>query len=302
MSAASPQRIEPEHFGFLLMPRFSSLPFTSAMEMLRAANRISGKPLYSWSVIAPDSEPAVASSGVRVLPDFSVEQVERIDNLIVVAGMEPERLNDKRVFNFLRRIARQGSRVGAVSTGSYVLARCGLLDGYRCTIHWENIPGFQEEFPQLEVTDELFEIDRNRMTCAGEAASTDLMLTMLAAAHGNDVASTAAAQVLHARVRSPIEPQASLALRTGTRNRHLLKAIAMMEGHRDELLSIELIAHEVGCSRRQLERIFKEEAGCSPVRHYRNLRLDRARQLYFQPAKPACNKPRYLHPGGYRHR
>ena len=283
MSAASPQRIEPEHFGFLLMPRFSSLPFTSAMEMLRAANRISGKPLYSWSVIAPDSEPAVASSGVRVLPDFSVEQVERIDNLIVVAGMEPERLNDKRVFNFLRRIARQGSRVGAVSTGSYVLARCGLLDGYRCTIHWENIPGFQEEFPQLEVTDELFEIDRNRFTCAGGTAALDLMLSVIALDHGRELATACAEAFMHERIRDRHDPQRmALRARLGVSHPKLLKVIELMEGSLEEPLARSLLAKRTGLSTRQLERLFRKYLQRTPTRYYLELRLAKARTLLLQ--------------------
>jgi transcriptional regulator GlxA family with amidase domain len=283
MPAASPQRIEPEHFGFLLMPRFSSLPFTSAMEMLRAANRISGKPLYSWSVIAPDSGPAVASSGVRVLPDFSVEQVERIDNLIVVAGMEPERLNDKRVFNFLRRIARQGSRVGAVSTGSYVLARCGLLDGYRCTIHWENIPGFQEEFPHLEVTDELFEIDRNRFTCAGGTAALDLMLSVIALDHGRELATACAEAFMHERIRDRHDPQRmALRARLGVSHPKLLKVIELMEGSLEEPLPRSQLAKKTGLSTRQLERLFRKYLQRTPTRYYLELRLQKARTLLLQ--------------------
>jgi len=283
MSAASPQRIEPEHFGFLLLPRFSSMPFTSAMEMLRAANRLSGKPLYSWSVIAPDTAPAVASSGVRVLPDFAIDQVERIDNLIVVAGMEVERIDDKRVFNFLRRIARQGSRVGAVSTGSYVLARAGLLDGYRCTIHWENIPGFKEAFPQLEVTDELFEVDRNRFTCAGGTAALDLMLSVIALDHGRELATACAEAFMHERIRDRHDPQRmALRARLGVSHPKLLKVIELMEGSLEEPLPRSRLARQTGLSTRQLERLFRKYLQRTPTRYYLELRLAKARTLLLQ--------------------
>ena len=283
MSAASPQRIEPEHFGFLLLPRFSSMPFTSAMEMLRAANRLSGKPLYSWSVIAPDTAPAVASSGVRVLPDFAIDQVERIDNLIVVAGMEVERIDDKRVFNFLRRIARQGSRIGAVSTGSYVLARAGLLDGYRCTIHWENIPGFKEAFPQLEVTDELFEVDRNRFTCAGGTAALDLMLSVIALDHGRELATACAEAFMHERIRDRHDPQRmALRARLGVSHPKLLKVIELMEGSLEEPLPRSRLARQTGLSTRQLERLFRKYLQRTPTRYYLELRLAKARTLLLQ--------------------
>ncbi len=283
MQAASPQRIEPEHFGFLLLPRFSSMPFTSAMEALRAANRLSGKPLYSWSVICPDNEPAVASSGVRVLPDFTVDQVDRIDNLVVVTGMEAERINDRRVFNFLRRIARQGSRVGAISTGSYILARCGLLDGYRCTIHWENIPGFKEAFPQLEVTDELFEVDRNRFTCAGGTAALDLMLSIIALAHGRELATGCAEAFMHERIRDRHDPQRmALRARIGVSHPKLLKVIELMEGSLEEPLPRSQLARKTGLSTRQLERLFRKYLQRTPTRYYLELRLQKARTLLLQ--------------------
>ncbi len=283
MSAATPQRIEPVHFGFLLMPRFSSLPFTSAMEPLRAANRISGKPLYSWSVVAPDEEPAVASSGVRVLPDMTVEQVDRIDNLVVVAGMEAERINDRRVLNFLRRIARQGSRIGALSTGSYVLARAGLLDGYRCTIHWENIAGFKEAFPQLVVTDELFEIDRARFTCSGGTAALDLMLSVIALDHGRELATACAEAFIHERIRDRHDPQRmALRARIGVSHPKLLKVIELMEGSLEEPLPRSLLARKTGLSTRQLERLFRKYLSRTPTRYYLELRLQKARTLLLQ--------------------
>lgn len=274
--------LAPVTYAFILLPRFSLFALAGAVEPLRHANQFLRRDAYCWTMYTEDGKAIRSSSGIEVVPSGSIENVPCDNFVMLVGGADILSVSSANLRGWLRKMAVRAPMIGGLCTASRVLADAGLLDGYRATIHWEMSESFREAFPRVEVTGNLFEIDHNRMTCAGEAASTDLMLTMLAAAHGNDVASTAAAQVLHARVRSPIEPQASLALRTGTRNRHLLKAIAMMESHRDELLSIELIAHEVGCSRRQLERIFKEEAGCSPVRHYRNLRLDRARQLLLE--------------------
>jgi transcriptional regulator GlxA family with amidase domain len=283
MAAAVIPGRSPERFGFLLLPRFSALPFTSAMEALRAANRISGKQLYEWTTIGSGQQPCVASSGLRVLPDKTVEEIERIDNVIVVTGIDVERIDDRKANNFLRRIARQGSRIGAVSTGSYILARCGLLDGYRCTIHWENIAGFKEAFPQLEVTDELFEIDRNRFTCSGGTAALDLMLSIIALDHGRDLATTCAEAFIHERIRDRHDPQRmALRARLGVSHPKQIKVIELMEGSLEEPLARSLLARKTGLSTRQLERLFRKYLGRTPTRYYLELRLQRARTLLLQ--------------------
>jgi transcriptional regulator GlxA family with amidase domain len=282
MAAVVPGRA-PERFGFLLLPRFSALPFTSAMEPLRSANRLTGKKLYEWIVIGLDAQPCVASSGLRVLPDKTIEEVDRIENLIVVTGIDVERIDDRRVFNFLRRIARQGSRLGAVSTASYILARCGLLDGYRCTIHWENIAGFKEAFPRLAVTDELFEIDRNRFTCSGGTAALDLMLSIIALDHGRELATACAEAFIHERIRDRHDPQRmALRARLGVSHPKLIKVIELMEGSLEEPLARSLLARKTGLSTRQLERLFRKYLVRTPTRYYLELRLQRARTLLLQ--------------------
>jgi len=283
MASATVTGRSPERFGFLLLPRFSALPFTSAMEPMRSANRLTGKPLYEWIVIGTDANPCVASSGLRVLPDKTIDEIDRIDNLIVVTGIDVERIEDRKVFNFLRRIARQGSRLGAVSTASYVLARCGLLDGYRCTIHWENIAGFKEAFPQLDVTDELFEIDRNRFTCSGGTAALDLMLSIISLDHGRELATACAEAFIHERIRDRHDPQRmALRARLGVSHPKLIKVIELMEGSLEEPLARSLLARKTGLSTRQLERLFRKYLGRTPTRYYLELRLQRARTLLLQ--------------------
>lgn len=282
-AATLPKRSSPERFGFLLLPKFSSLPFTSGLEPLRAANRMSGQKLYDWLVLSPDGGDCIASSGVRILADAGIDSIERIDNVVVVAGLDAEKYEDRKVLNFLRRVARQGSRVGSVSTGSYALARAGLLDGYRCTIHWENIAGFQEAFPQLDVTDELFEIDRNRFTCSGGTAALDLMLSIIALDHGRELATAVAEQFIHERIRDRHDPQRmALRARLGLSHPKLLKVIELMEGSLEEPLPRSLLARRTGLSTRQLERLFRKYLGRTPTRYYLELRLQKARTLLLQ--------------------
>lgn len=266
-------------FSFVLVQRFSLLALAGAIEPLRHANHALGQDLYRWPVYTEDGRPIQSSSGVEIRPEGPIADVSPDSNIILVGGADILAVTSMPLRRWLRKMAVRVQMIGGLCTASRILADAGLLDGYRATIHWEMAAGFREAFPKVEVMETLFEIDRNRLTCAGEAASADLMLSILAASHGQEVAGKAAAQILHGRVRAPVESQASAAIRMGTRNRHLLKVIALMENSLDDFLSIEHIVKTAGCSRRQLERIFKENVGASPMRYYRNLRLDRARQL-----------------------
>ncbi len=123
----------PQIFGFLLVPKFAMMAFTSAIEPLRAANLLSGKELYDWRVITRDGQPLPSSNRIRLLPDASIETVadsldpgDRLASVVVCGGMDGQLYRDKAVFAWLRRLARQGARVGALSDGSYILARAGL--------------------------------------------------------------------------------------------------------------------------------------------------------------------------------
>lgn len=267
-------------FAFVLMPRFSLLALAGAIEPLRHANHVLGQDHYGWPLFSEDGNTVLSSSGVPVTTSGSLQDVPLDANVILVGGANVLQSYSPTLVKWLRRIAVRVGIVGGLCTAARVLAEAGLLDGHRATIHWEMCGSMREAFPDVELTDRLFEIDRNRLTCAGETASTDMVLNLLLSDHGKNVAAAVAAQVLHGRVRSPDEPQAPLAIRTGIRNKHLLQAIALMETHQDDRLDIEQVAARAGCSRRQLERLFQAKVGVAPVTYYRNLRLDRARQLY----------------------
>jgi transcriptional regulator GlxA family with amidase domain len=270
-------------FGFLLIPRFSLIAFSSGLEPLRAANRASGRTLYDWKVISADGQPVLSSSGVGVLCDSGLEDAGRLQTLLVVSGLGDANLDDKTLFAWLRRLARQGVRLGAISTGTYLLARAGLLDGYRCTIHWESLAAFSEEFPNLDITDELFEIDRNRLTCSGGEAALDMILSLIALEHGRDLATQVSENFIHERIRDTNDHQ-RMALRTrlGVSHPKLLGVIDLMEEYVEEPLSRAELAHRAGLSTRQLERLFRKYLGRTPTRYYLEMRLNRARMLLHQ--------------------
>lgn len=274
---------KPERFGFLLLPEYSTISLASVLEPLRAANRLSGRRLYEWTVMTQDGEALLSSSGVRILPDQSLEQAERLNALVVIAGMHPDRYCERPVLNVLRRLARQGCQLGAISTGSYLLAKAGLLEGYRCTIHWEHIAGFQEAFPNLDVTDELYEIDRNRFTCSGGTAAMDLALSLITLDHGRDLATGVAEQFIHERIRDRHDPQRmALRARVGVSHPKLLRVIELMEASLEEPLPRGDLARQTGLSTRQLERLFRKYLGRTPTRYYLELRLQKARSLLMQ--------------------
>jgi AraC family transcriptional regulator, glycine betaine-responsive activator len=272
-----------ETIGFLLVPGFSMIAFTAAIEPMRLANRIAGRDLYRWILISRDGGVEKASNGIRTCVDHSIADAPPVSTVIVCSGIDGHWYEDRAVLSWLRRIAAQGSALGALCTGTHILARAGLLNGYRCTIHWENMAGFSETFPEIQATGTLFTIDRNRFTCAGGTAAGDMMLSLIAKAHGERLAVDVAEQLLHDKIRSGNTPQQE-AVQPNPAMDHedLLAAIRLMQENIEDPLDLLTLSSKLGQSRRSLERLFRKYMNCSPAKYYLNIRLTRARQLLWQ--------------------
>lgn len=287
MPGGAPQ---PLRIGFVLVPQLPLLAFTAAVEPLRAANRITGNTLYRWRLYAADGAPVEASNGIALVPQHGLDDTHWPDVVLVCAGLNVHRYGDPALLSWLRGQARRGVAVGAISTGTYLLARAGLLDGYRCTIHWENVLSLRESFPQLEVTEHVYEIDRNRYTCSGGTAALDLMLHLIARDHGAVLATRVGEQFLHDRLRTPGDSQRRgeqlLLLRQSP---HLAAAINLMTAHIEQPLATADIAARCSLSLRQLERLFRKHQRCTPQRYYLQLRLRHARLLLTQTALSVMN-------------
>jgi transcriptional regulator GlxA family with amidase domain len=282
MLGSTPREL-PQSIGFVLLPRFSMIALACAIEPMRLANRISGKSLYRWPTFSLDGQPVQASNGMDFGVGGDLEAAAQLHTVALVAGVDAGRIEDKRLYAWLRRMDRQGADLGGICTATTVLAKAGMLDGYQCTIHWENLAGFVEAFPELEVTDELFEIDRHRFTCAGGTAAADMMLNTIALQHGQELATQVADQFMHERIRDQSDHQRmGLRARLGVRHPKLLSIIATMEENLEEPLSRSQLARAAGLSTRQLERLFRKYLGRSPARYYLELRLNRARLLLVQ--------------------
>ena len=259
------------------------MSFTGAIEPLRVANRLTGLPLYEWRLMSLDGELVTASNGIAIMPHEDLGAVARDDRVFVVAGFSPQTLIDPKAISWLRRASAMGAQVGSIGTGAYWLAEAGLLDDRRCTIHWENIAGFKETFAHIDVTTRLFEIDRDRITCAGGTASIDLMLALIGQEHGDHLKTAVGEQFLHTGARSADAPQRlDLRQRVGVSHPKLLAAIAEMESNIGEPLSRAELAARVGLSPRQMERLFRVHLDCTPSRYYLDARLKRARILLSQ--------------------
>lgn len=273
----------PQHIAFILVDEFTMMPMTSAIDPLRLANRQAERELYSWSTHSIDGELVTASNGVMIVASGDLEAIDEHAMAFVCSGINVHQHVDKRLVNWLRKAARRGMNIGAVCTGAHILAEVGILDGYSCTIHWENQPGFSEAFPDITVTGSLYEVDRDRATCAGGTSAIDMMLSLIANQHGAELASTVAEQSLHSPIRHHSEHQRmSLPARIGARHPKLVGIIEEMEGNLEEPLSPSLLAKQAGLSTRQLERLFRRYLDRSPKRYYLELRLRKARSLLLQ--------------------
>jgi len=272
----------PRRFGFLLVPEFTLLAYSAAVEPLRMANRLSGRRLYEWVSLSGDGLPVRSSSGLAITPDRTLDCTE-LDALLVCGGESIQEHVDRQVLQWLRRLGQHKIPLGGLCTGSYLLARAGLLNGYRCTIHWENFASMREQFPEIIVSGEIFEIDRDRYTCSGGAAPLDMMLNLVGSQHGGPLAVAISEEFVCERIRGRHDRQrVPLRLHLGTSQPKLQEAVALMEANVEEPMSLDELAGHVGLSRRQLERLFQKHLNCVPTRYYLELRLARARQLLLQ--------------------
>jgi transcriptional regulator GlxA family with amidase domain len=279
---------------FFLVPNFTLLPFTAAIETLRIANRMLGYSAYTWRLCSANGEKVYSSSGICLEADSSLADERRHlsgenrpNMVLVCSGVYVEEFQNKSVNAWLRETYNRGIAVGSLCTGAHVLAQAGLLNGKRCAIHWENLPGFAEAFPQAEVYADLYEVDSNIYTCAGGTASLDMMLNLIGQDFGDNLVNKVCEQQLTDRVRNPHDRQRlPLRARLGVQNAKVLSIIEVMENNLSEPLSLVEIADDAGLSRRQIERLFRQEMGRSPARYYLEIRLDRARHLLVQSSMP----------------
>lgn len=283
---AHPGSSRPLRFGFLLLPNYSLIAFSSAIEPLQMANWICAEERYSCSLISRDGKPVVSSSGVTTQVDASLGDPQGFDAIFVCGASPIARTGNEAVLAWLRRQACSKVAFGGIGTGSYLLACAGLLEGFKATIHWWDLANLREEFPQTQVTNNLFEVDGKRYTCSGGTAAMDMMLFLIGQQHGMDLAASISEQFVCERIRTSDDLQRiPLKVRIGASQPKLIEAVTLMEANIEEPLSTDDLARHVGVSRRHLERLFKKHLQSLPSKFYLQLRMERARQLLQQSDK-----------------
>lgn len=292
----------PVVFAFMLVPQVSMVTVVSALEPLRLANRLCGTEAYRWRILSFDGLPVMASNGISIPADGAFDAAAGAAAAIICADADVQKVDAHAFRVKLWNLATRGVVLGGLGTGAYILAHAGLLDGYTCTIHWEYLDTLREQFPDLRLTCNLFEIDRKRLTCAGGTAGIDMMLDLIARRHGAAVAAPLIDQLVHHRIRDGQDRQRmTLRARLSVAHPKLIDVVDLMERHVEEPLSCAELAAEVGVSTRQLERLFSKYFDQSPTRFYLDIRLRRARALIRQTSIPmvavglACGFPSASH-------
>lgn len=269
--------------GFLTLEEYTAIAFTSAVDVLRMANHLRNQRVYEWTVLSPTGKPVPASNGLALAEANLPTRAKRLDIVFVCGGTNVERYVDDRVIAILRDFARDGVMLGGLCTGTYALVRSGLMDGYECTIHWENMASLKETYRDVSFQEELFVVDRDRITCTGGIAPIDMMLAIVKARFGRTLVAEISSQFILERVRDSDDRQyIPIAARLGPGRDTLQKVAELMEANFEEPLTAVEIARLSGLSLRQIQRLFHETIGTTPTRYYLRLRLQRARSLLVQ--------------------
>ena len=280
-----------KNYNFVLLDNFSMLAFSSAIEPLRLANHMANTNIFSWRLLAVDNKNVACSNGTVVRCDMNLEvDIHRDDIVMLCGGTNIKRTISKTLLNWLRRQARKGVSIGGVCTAAQVMATAGLLEGKKCTIHWENRDSFQEDFPNHLFSSSVYTVDENRFTAAGGMASADLMLHLIGKEYGSELANAIADQMIHTSIRTENDTQRlSIPTRIGVRHPKLSAVLELMENSLEEPESPSALASQVGVSTRQLERLFRRYLNRSPKRYYMELRLQKARNLLLQTNMTVIN-------------
>ena len=275
---------DPLTIALLVLPQASILEVASALDPLRNANRQLGHEAYRWRVVSPDGAPVPLTCGIELPSSGPLSHAAGAEALIVAAGYRLAEVATRPLIHDLRRIAPRFALVGGIDAAPWVLARAGLLDGYRATVHWEDLEDLAAAHPHIDVVPDRFVIDRNRVTIAGAAPAADFMLHLIRTRHGAPLARQVAASFL-ATVRNGHEPQIAKASAPALDPR-VAAALARMEARIDSPESASDTAKAVGLSPRRLESLFHQALGTTPAAHALGLRLQAARRMLTDTRHP----------------
>ncbi len=273
---------QPLTLALLVLPQSSILEVASTLDPMRSANRHLGTETYRWRVVSPDGKPVPLTCGIELPAIGPLSAAIGADALVIIAGFQQWQVATQRLIRDLVRMAPRFAALGGIDAGSWVLARAGLLNGYRATVHWEDLEDLAAAHPEIDVVPDRFTIDRNRFSAGGAAPAADLMLHLIGARHGPALAlQVAASFITTAREghESQISARSALPNRDPRLDPRVIAAIGQMESALDTPISATKIAKSVGLSPRRLEQIFKDNLGLTPAAYAQSLRLSAARRM-----------------------
>lgn len=252
--------------------------FANAVEPLRAANMILGESLFDRTIFTPHGKPVISSSNLSILSDATPEDGLSLDWLFVIASYDYQKYTDKTTLSSIRQLARQAKIVGGLDTGSWLLAAAGLLDHHRATLHWQELALFAERFNRVEVSDQRYVVDNNRVTAGGATATLDLMLELIRQRCGESLFFDVRNLFLYDLNQPADRSQQRFSLFAQSVPR-LHRAISLMEQFTEDPRPLTDIAEQSFTSLRSLNRLFKQHIGLTPGQYYLHLRLKAARRL-----------------------
>jgi AraC family transcriptional regulator, L-arginine-responsive activator len=248
------------------------------VDSLSRANELCGRALYQVQVCSWDGRAVPLSGGAQWHADATFDDAITSDWLIVVSERYCQ-FADHRLF--LSRLSRVGQRIPfvvGIHHGVWWLAMAGQLSGYRISANWETFEQLSEQFARSVITRQIFEIDRDRATCAGGQATVDFMLELIRREHGPELPERIADSLVAGNLRASDDRQRiPFVTAEGERSPRLNDALQLMEANIEDPLTADEIAVSIGVSRRQLERLFRQHLNTMPSRYYRSLRLTKAR-------------------------
>lgn len=265
---------QPTTIDFLVFDRFSNHCMANCLEPFRAANTLSARELYRWSIVTLDGQPVTSSSDLRLMPDHAFAKTNRADYLFIIASYDFRLHDHVQTRRALRSaVARYGAIIG-LDAGPWLMASAGLLDGRQCTAHWDIFDEFSEAFPNLDTDRQRILWDGSVATCGGAMAAFDLSLDLIRHRNGATVALDVAAIFMSMSAAKPQFDESPLC-----QIPQVQTAINLMQANLEEVLTIPAIAKQLGTTARQLHRAFIKDIAQSPQQTYRNLRLSFARHL-----------------------
>lgn len=285
-AGAGPRAGRTTQVAIVALPPVSMSAAGQIVDALNLANEIDGRALYRCRMYSWDGRPVPLAGGAQWPADGAFGDAVACDWLIVVTERF-QQFADYRLF--LASLARVGQRtplVSGIHHGVWWLAMAGQLAGYRVAVNWETYQQFIEQFERCVVTQHIYEIDRDRATCAGGQATLDFMLAMIGRDHGPKLAEQIADALGANTPRSGDERQRiPFVTASGERHPRLNDALQLMDANVEDPLTTDEIAELVGVSRRQLERLFRQYLNAMPSKYYLGLRLEKARSQLQRTSK-----------------